>query len=233
MSDGSGKRRRGGVDVRHSGERSLRRSVGLSAVLLLAAAVVAATVGAGEVKAPAGVPPTEAQATGAVPDEQQDGPSAAPAEADATLQGPAATAPREILAMLDQRKRALDKKEETLRVSEARLATLKSEIEAILARHEESVKLQERKRQDQNDTKSAEGQRRVKAEAEAKKVAQAQLAKIYETMPAEEAAVRIEKMPEKTALDLLRLLKGKTAGAILAQMHAAKAAKLTEQLIPQ
>jgi flagellar motility protein MotE (MotC chaperone) len=50
-------------------------------------------------------------------------------------------------------------------------------------------------------------------------------------MPAEEAAVRIEKMPASMAVQVLRTVKSKTAGAILAQVRPDKAAKLTEQIV--
>ncbi|MEW6542358.1 MAG: hypothetical protein AB1411_01980 [Nitrospirota bacterium] len=136
------------------------------------------------------------------------------------VQGPAVETPREVLAMLDQRKRVLEKKEEALRAQEARLATLKSEIEQILTRHEQAVKAAEKARRSTDQT-----------ESEARKAGLAQLAKMYETMSPEEAAARIEKMPDQTALQLLRALKGKTAGSILAQVKPAKAAKLTQQLI--
>jgi len=60
---------------------------------------------------------------------------------------------------------------------------------------------------------------------------QAQLAKMYESMPAEEAAARIERMADRKALEILRLIKSKTAGAILSQVKVDRAAKLTEELL--
>ena len=62
-------------------------------------------------------------------------------------------------------------------------------------------------------------------------VNQTQLAKIYEAMPAEEAAARLERMPDRKALEVLRLIKGKSAGAILAEVKPERAARLTEQLL--
>ena len=50
-------------------------------------------------------------------------------------------------------------------------------------------------------------------------------------VPAEEAAARIEKMPAPMAVQVLRTVKSKTAGAILAQVRPDKAAKLTEQIV--
>lgn len=150
----------------------------------------------------------------------------------APVQGPAVGAPREILEMLDQRKRALDKKEAALRTAEARLGSLKGEIEAIVARHEQALKRAEQARKHDEEQRAAAAQNQAKADADTLKADRARIAKMYETMPPEEAAARIERMPSDRALELLRLLKGKTAGAILAQVPPAKAAKLTERLIP-
>lgn len=133
------------------------------------------------------------------------------------LQGPAIRMPREILDMLDQRKRLLEQREEAVRAAEARLAALQAEIGQVVARCETAMKAAQEKQE--------------KADAEAQKVSWAQVAKMYEMMPAEEAAARIEKMPNKMALQLLRLLKGKTAGAILALLSPEKAARLTERFI--
>nr|MBI3612605.1 hypothetical protein [Nitrospirota bacterium] len=156
-----------------------------------------------------------------------------PADLLPPAQGPGLGTPREILEMLDQRKRALDKKEETLRAAETRLASLKGEVEEILGRHEQAMKLAEKARKNDEEQKAVAAQKQGKVDADTLKADRAKIAKMYETMPAEEAAARIEKMPSDRALELLRLLKGKTAGAILAQVHPAKAAKLTERLIPK
>jgi flagellar motility protein MotE (MotC chaperone) len=40
-------------------------------------------------------------------------------------------------------------------------------------------------------------------------------------------------MPDRKAVEILRMVKGKTAGSILAQVKAERAAKLTEQLLAQ
>jgi len=151
-------------------------------------------------------------------------PDSLPEELSPHLNGPALHVPREILALLEQRKHALDRKEQALRTEAERLAVLRKEIEELVARHEQSVKSAEAARK-------AAAQQRAKAKAEARQASLAQLTKMYETMPPEEAAVRIEKMPRDLAVQLLRMLKGKTAGAILAQVTPAKAAKLTEELI--
>jgi flagellar motility protein MotE (MotC chaperone) len=142
----------------------------------------------------------------------------------ACAQGPAFDEPRELLAMLEQRRRVLAKKEDTLRQSEERLLALKKEVEQSLAQFEQSIKTAE-------ENRKAVQEKQAKAEADARRSAQAHVIKMYEAMPSEDAAARIEKMPDSKAVELLRLLKGKTAGAILAAVKPAQAAKLTEQLI--
>lgn len=206
-------------------KKSLRLTI-LLAVMLLPALVSAESGGNGPAGQPA--PPAAQEASQPVAEDQaaQDIPLSPP-------QGPSIIVPQEILAMLDQRKRALDKKEEELRVTEGRLMTLKTEIEDILTRHEQSLKLAEKIRKSAEEEKAALTQKQAKVDTETRKADQTRIAKMYETMPAEEAAARIEKMPQARALELLRLLKGKSAGAILAQVQATKAAKLTEQLIPK
>ena len=149
------------------------------------------------------------------------------------VQGPATSAPREIYEMLEQRKRLLDKRETAVRGSETHLLELKAELEQIVTRHEQAVEA-EKKRRQAAQAKGASEADKAKSPAKATpavNVNQAQLAKIYEAMPAEEAAARLERMPERKALEVLRLLKGKSAGAILAEVKPERAARLTEQLL--
>lgn len=179
----------------------------------------AASDGAGEEKVCAGVPP-------AVP----------------VAQGPAIDTPREMIDMLDLRKKDLDRREQTVRLEEARLLALKSEVESLLAKSEAMQQRMEEARQQAQKQAAAQKAQQEQAVAdrkasvakqsqEQKAQSQAQLAKMYESMPAEDAAARLEQMPERKAVEMLRLVKGKTAGAILSQMKAERAAKLTEQLL--
>lgn len=149
------------------------------------------------------------------------------------VQGPSTSAPREIFEMLEQRKRLLDKRETAVRGSETHLLELKAELEQIVTRHEQAVEA-EKKRRQAAQAKATNETEKSKSSAKPGAVAnvnQAQLAKIYEAMPAEEAAARLERMPERKALEVLRLLKGKSAGAILAEVKPDRAARLTEQLL--
>jgi len=132
-------------------------------------------------------------------------------------QGPALIVPEEMVAMFQQRKQDLERREDAVRAAEGRLAILKSEVEQILNRIEAA---EQRRRLDKE-----------KATLSQKGVQIGQLAKIYESMPPEEAAARIERMPDRKALEILRSLKSKVAGAILSQVKVERAAKLTEELL--
>ena len=146
--------------------------------------------------------------------------------------------------MLDQRKKDLDRRELAMRQEEERLAALKAELENLLTKNESlQKKLDESRLLHQKQTTEQKVQQEqfiterkalfAKQAQDQKNQSQAQLAKIYESMASEEAAVRIEKMPEHRAIEVLRLVKPKTAGAILSQIRPDRAAKLTEQLLVQ
>ncbi|NOS78695.1 MAG: hypothetical protein HOP35_12185 [Nitrospira sp.] len=157
-------------------------------------------------------------------------------------QGPAIDTPREVIEMLDQRKKDLDRRETAVRQEEERLLALKTELEGLLTRNEAmQKKLEESRRLHQKQTTEQKVQQDQfiadrkamysKHAQDQKNQSQAQLAKMYESMPSEEAAARLEKMPEHKAIEILRIVKPKTAGAILAQVRVERAAKLTEQLL--
>lgn len=57
------------------------------------------------------------------------------------------------------------------------------------------------------------------------------LSKMYEAMSAEEAARKIEKLDDETAVMLLVTLKPKTAGKILAQIESERAASLSKKIL--
>ncbi len=144
-------------------------------------------------------------------------------------QGPAIDVPREVLDMLDQRKRDLDRREHTIRQNEDRLMIVRGQVEELLDQNEAL----EKKIQDAQGKSPTQ---QAKLQAEKERVAQEQrmrLAKMYESMPSEDAALRLERMPDRKAIEILKLVKAKTAGAILAQVKADRAAKLTEQLLAQ
>lgn len=158
-------------------------------------------------------------------------------DADAKLfappatQGPAIEFPREVLDMLEQRKRDLDRREQVIRQNEERLMMVRGQVEELLDQNEALEK-----KIQSAQAKAPTQQAKPQAEAEKERSARdqrMQLAKIYESMPSEDAALRLEHMPDRKAIEILRLVKAKTAGAILAQVKADRAAKLTEQLLAQ
>ncbi|MEW6116898.1 MAG: hypothetical protein AB1553_08360 [Nitrospirota bacterium] len=57
------------------------------------------------------------------------------------------------------------------------------------------------------------------------------LAKMYEAMPSDEAARKLERLDDETAVTILGSLKPKTAGKILAQMENEKAATLSKRIL--
>lgn len=165
--------------------------------------------------------PEESKSSGA------DAPSVEPAQA----QGPALNLPEEVVAMFQQRQEEVERREKAVRTSEERLTTLRAEIEQILSKVEAAEQRRLRAKEQQEKAVAGQSAAQKKQAAEAHNQRYAQLTKIYESMPAEEAAARIERMPDRKALEILRLVKGKTAGSILAQVKVDRAAKLTEQLL--
>jgi len=144
-----------------------------------------------------------------------------------SAQGPGLIVPEEMVAMFQQRKQDLERRESAVRAAEGRLAILKAEVEQILNRVEAA---EQRRLEKEKAVLSQKGLQNEQA-ADLRKQQLGQLAKIYESMPAEEAAARIERMPDRKALEILRSLKSKSAGAILSQVKVERAAKLTEELL--
>ena len=143
------------------------------------------------------------------------------------VQGPALTVPEELVAMFQQRKEDLERRENSVREAEAKLAILKAEVEQILSQ----VEAAEQRRLAKEKAAVAQQASPEKHTVDTRTQQLGQLAKMYESMPAEEAAERIERMTNRKALEILRLLKSKSAGAILAQVKVDRAAKLSEEFL--
>lgn len=171
------------------------------------------------------VPPRVQDADGSTAESDEDAKLLAPP----AVQGPAIDFPREVLDMLEQRKRDLDRREQSIRQNEERLMIVRNQVEELLDQNEALEKR----------IQSAQGKdasQQAKAIAAKERLVQdqrTQLAKMYESMASEDAASRLERMPDRKAIEILRLVKAKTAGSILAQVKADRAAKLTEQLLAQ
>jgi flagellar motility protein MotE (MotC chaperone) len=139
------------------------------------------------------------------------------------VQGPALTVPEEMVAMFQQRKQDLERRENSVREAEAKLAILKAEVAQILSQIEAAEQRRLAKE------KAVVAQQNPTVDTRTQQIGQ--LVKMYESMPAEEAAERIERMSNRKALEILRLLKSKSAGAILAQVKVDRAAKLSEEFL--
>ena len=113
----------------------------------------------------------------------------------------------------------------------AGMRQLRAELEQILSKIEAADPQRLRLKEQQEKGAAGQSVAEKKRAAELHNQKYGQLTKMYESMPAEEAAARIERMPDRKALEILRLVKGKTAGLILAQVKVDRAAKLTEQLL--
>lgn len=171
-------------------------------------------------------PPSVSGGTG-LEAEAKDG---ATAPVRSVAQGPAIEVPREVLEMLDQRKRDLDRREEVLRQNEERLMIVRGQVEELLEQNEAL----EKRLQSARAKEERPAAQPAKSHVDKDRTAQdqrSQLAKIFESMPSEDAAARLERMPDRKAVEILRMVKSKTAGAILSQVKADRAAKLTEQLL--
>lgn len=131
------------------------------------------------------------------------------------IQSDVQTKESELLAAIEKRQKELDKREENIKAQEERLKTLRSDVEA---RINELNKIK------------AEAEKTLKAIEAVNKEEFAHIIKIYEAMPAEEAAVRISKLDNDMAVKILSNMKGKTAGKILSFVEPAKAAELTQGL---
>ena len=101
-------------------------------------------------------------------------------------------------------------------IEEERMNILKSDIQ------KEIEQLKKLKQEIENAQKALDEKTKEKL---------TQIAKIYEAMPAEEAARRLEKLDDDTAVIILIALKPKSAGKILAQMESDKAAAISKKIL--
>jgi flagellar motility protein MotE (MotC chaperone) len=167
---------------------------------------------------PQGAPPGSVQT-----DQIKKSGSESPTTEAEPVQGPALTVPEEMIAMFLQRRQDLERRESAVREAEAKLVILKAEVEQILSK----IEAVEQRRLAAGGQQPTQG----KPAADIRAQQLGQLVKMYESMPAEEAAARIERMTNRKALEILRLLKSKSAGAILAQVKVDRAAKLSEEFL--
>lgn len=113
-------------------------------------------------------------------------------------------------------KQATSIEEERLKILQEDLAKKTEELKKLKSEIETKIKQQEE----------------IKAQLErAQQENYQRLAKIYESMPPEEAAARIEKLDNETAVTLLLAIKPRQAGKILANVSPEKAAVLSKRMV--
>lgn len=117
----------------------------------------------------------------------------------------------QLIGAIEKRKTELDKRADEIEQENQRLQALKSELTALLARYTQIKEAG--KKNDSIDANQLE-----------------HLTKMYEAMPAKDAALRIERLKEPLALKLLSNIKPKVAAKILNEIKPGRAALLTEKL---
>ena len=126
-----------------------------------------------------------------------------------------------LLEDLQARLKQIEERERGLQLREEQVESLQRDVEALAARQ-----AKEAKRLAIETVTFQEEQRRYLEQDPSL----LHLLKIYESMDEEEGALRIEKMKEDLALDILAGIKNKKAAGILANVNPTKAAKLSEGL---
>lgn len=124
----------------------------------------------------------------------------------------------EYLGLLEEREKRLNTKEEEIRKEEETLRILKLGIEEDIKRYA-TLKKEIQKDLMQLNKESEERFNK--------------LVKIYEIMSPGEAASRLIKMNESTAIKLISRMKEKVAGKILGQMEPSRAARISEKIVKE
>ncbi len=140
-------------------------------------------------------------------------PSPAPHAAES---GPEAGGEGGLLELLIKRRKALDQREVALKSEERRLDILRRETEEKIERY---ARILER----------LEG-----ALAELKRLKEERfkrMVKVYEAMPAEQAARRISALDEDTAAGIILAMKSKKAGAVLSHMGDDKSTAIARRIL--
>lgn len=136
---------------------------------------------------------------------------------------PAEAARAEVPASLPQLLNLINKERQSLLTRETALARKEEHLRTLQKEVED--RLQELKALQLRVLEALEEEKKIKSEHNRHLVA------TLTAMPADRAARLLEKMEEGLAVQLLRNIKGKEAGAILAVLPPDKAARLSQQLL--
>lgn len=120
------------------------------------------------------------------------------------------------VAMIDaitKRTFAIEERENQIRVEEEKLKALRDDVNRKIKNIKKDILVLENI---------------LKKYREIDQASLTNLAKVYENMPPEEAALRIEKINSEFAIRLFKAINGRKAGKILAFVEPKKAARLSE-----
>ena len=124
------------------------------------------------------------------------------------------------MQQLQARMQQLDKREQQIQEDEQRIEALRRDFEALAQRHKKALA----------EAAAAREAQKSNMEKDPTQESLAHLIKVYEAMDPEEAALRVGKMKQSLALDILAGIKEKKAASVLAGVEPGRAAKLSEGL---
>jgi hypothetical protein len=131
------------------------------------------------------------------------------------LHPPSAYAQEDVLKTIVTKQKEIKDKEEALRTEEARLITIRKEVDEKIEKYTKVLAQIESALGKMEQVKDEKIDYTVKA---------------YEAMPPEDAAARLSALDEAVAVRIISRMKSKKAGAVMAQMQPAKAASITESM---
>ena len=121
----------------------------------------------------------------------------------------------DMILFIQKKQRELKEREESLAKNEERLKALRKDIDERIVKYESLLN------QLETILKKMEHAQEEKIDY---------VVKAYEVMPPEEAATRLSELSEGTAVKIIRKMKPKKAGTIMAYMDSKKVASLTESM---
>lgn len=121
----------------------------------------------------------------------------------------------DMIAFIEKKQKEIKEKESSLLKEEERLKVLRKDLDERIEKYTNLLK------QIETVLKKLEQVQDEKIE---------HVVKAYEVMPPEEAATRLAVLPELTAVKIIKKMKPKKAGIIMAYMDPQKVASLTEGL---
>ncbi len=193
--------------------------IGLALALALAMSVVVPVYGTGSEKqaSPSGTKAENSQLSEAQTDATAHASMASSQAAEPQASLPEMTLVEKLQARLQQ----LEEREQRIQDDEQRLGILRRDLEQMATRQEKAIA---------EAMAIREAQKETGGEDDGSQKSLKHLIKVYEAMDPDEAALRISKMKEPLALDILAGIKDKKAAGMLAGIEPVKAAKLTEGL---